>query len=43
MMKILVKIDAFRFIIMATIFVKFDDDFLIKFISIYFILEIVNA
>jgi len=42
MMKILVKIDVFGFIIMATFFVKFDD-FSIKFISIYFILEIVNS
>jgi hypothetical protein len=43
MMKILVKIDAFGFIIMATIFVKFDDVFLIKFISMYFIPKIVNS
>ncbi len=42
MMKILVKIDVFGLIIMATFFVKFDD-FLIKFISIYFILKIVNS
>jgi hypothetical protein len=42
MMKFLLKIDVFGFIIMATIFVKFDD-FLIKFISIYFTLKIDNS
>ncbi len=42
MMKNLIKIDVFGFIIMTTISVKFDN-FLIKFISIYFILETVNS